>query len=126
MNGFGGIGGWEIVMLAVIVMVVLGPERMVKHAFKIGRWARQFSSYWQEGTRAFREQMRDFEDDAKHAVELPHVEAIKDMASELSSLNGLENTPEGIQETESTEGRDRNHANAANYSAWTTPDKPPR
>ena len=37
MNGIGGIGGWELLLVAVIAMLVLGPEHMVKHAYRFGR-----------------------------------------------------------------------------------------
>jgi len=36
MNGFGGIGGWELVLVSVIAILVLGPERMIDHAFRAG------------------------------------------------------------------------------------------
>ena len=32
MNGFGGIGGWEFLLIAVIAILVLGPERMIHYA----------------------------------------------------------------------------------------------
>ena len=55
MNGIGGIGGWELLLVAVIAMLVLGPEHMVKHAYRLGRWSRKLSRYWQEGVAAFLE-----------------------------------------------------------------------
>jgi len=69
MNGIGGIGGWELLLVAVIAMLVLGPEHMVKHAYRFGRWARKFSGYWQEAVGAFREQLKDIE---KEAVDGAH------------------------------------------------------
>jgi Sec-independent protein translocase protein TatA len=88
MNGFGGIGGWELMLLAVIFMAVLGPERMVKHAFQIGRWASQFIRYWQEGTSAFREQLRDLQNEADEAASLAHLEEIEDLTDEIQALDG--------------------------------------
>ena len=73
MNGIGGIGGWELLLVAVIAMLVLGPEHMVKHAYRFGRWARKFSGYWQEAVGAFREQLKDIE---KEAVAPPKVGSV--------------------------------------------------
>ena len=64
MNGFGGIGGWELLLIAVIAILVLGPERMIHYAFRTGRFVRKMSVYWQEGADAFRAEMRNVEEAA--------------------------------------------------------------
>ena len=83
MNGIGGIGGWELLLVAVIAMLVLGPEHMVKHAYRFGRWARKFSGYWQEAVGAFREQLKDIEKEAVDGAALPNLNELKDLAAEM-------------------------------------------
>ena len=84
MNGIGGIGGWELMLVAVIAMLVLGPEHMVKHAYRFGRWARKFSGYWQEAVAAFREQIKDIEEEAVgDGADLPNLNELRDLAAEL-------------------------------------------
>ncbi len=84
MNGIGGIGGWELLLVAVIAMLVLGPEHMVKHAYRLGRWARKLTLYWQEGTDAFREQLKDIEEDAiGDSIDFPNLAELKDLAAEI-------------------------------------------
>lgn len=86
MNIFG-IGGWELILIGLIAVLILGPERMVRYAYRAGRWMRQFSVIWQESLDVLRENLGEFEE------ELP-VEDIKrlrdfDIKSELG-LKGLE------------------------------------
>ena len=84
MNGIGGIGGWELLLVAVIAMLVLGPEHMVRHAYQLGRWVRRLSLYWQEGVTAFREQLKDIEEDVTDAsADLPNLAELKEMAAEI-------------------------------------------
>ena len=59
MNGFGGIGGGELLLIAVIAILVLGPERMIDYAFRAGRFVRKMSVYWQEGAAAFRAEVHN-------------------------------------------------------------------
>ena len=138
MNGLGGIGGWELVLVAIIVMVVMGPERMVKHAFQLGRWARQVSSYWKEGTSAFREQLRELETEAQVATDLPKLDEIKDLAEEFRLRDDgttaiMDTTPKSSKsaapdrhESDSSQSVDAADAGTASYSAWVPPKKPRR
>jgi|TARA_B100000315_G_C14135648_1_gene388988 sec-independent protein translocase protein TatB len=84
MNGIGGIGGWELLLVAVIAMLVLGPEHMVKHAYRLGRWSRKLSRYWQEGVAAFREQLKDIEEEAVgDGADFPNLTELKELAAEI-------------------------------------------
>ena len=136
MNGFGGIGGWELVLLAVIMMAVLGPERMIKHAFQIGTWARQFSRYWKEGTSAFRQELRNLESESQMSEDLPNLDEIKGLASELRLRDDVakinhgiapdtlaDQTPEG-QTDKSSESMGSISQGTVTYEAWAPPEKP--
>jgi len=147
MNGFSGIGGWELLLVAVIAMLVLGPERMVKHAYRLGRWARKFSSYWQEGVSAFREQIQDIEEDAVgDSADLPSLAQLKELAAEIRLEDELmgsvsaEAAPDAAARAEPETGRpaasasrpaSRTDPNTASekptsYSAWRPPREPTR
>lgn len=94
MNGFGGIGGWELLLVAVIAMLVLGPEHMVKHAYRFGRWARKLSIYWKEGEAAFREQLKDLEEEAiGDRADLPNLAELKELAAEIRLEDELMGRP---------------------------------
>jgi sec-independent protein translocase protein TatB len=48
MDQFFGIGLWELLMIAVIALVVLGPRQMIRMSRKAGEYARQFRSLWEQ------------------------------------------------------------------------------
>ena len=145
MNGFGGIGGWEFLLVAVIAMLVLGPEHMIKHAYRVGRWARTLSRYWQEGVTAFREQLKDIEEDAVgDSADLPNLAELKELAAEIRLGDELTGSvsreaasdeamgPEppqtgvaagGGAETASPDDRKIAAEKPTSYSAWRPPKK---
>ncbi|HCU81197.1 MAG: hypothetical protein CL789_01385 [Chloroflexi bacterium] len=83
MNGFGGIGGWEFLLIAVIAILVLGPERMIHYAFRAGRFARKMSAYWQEGAAAFRAEVHNIKEDANsHFDDIRSIGGTKDITSD--------------------------------------------
>ena len=94
MNGFGGIGGWELLLIEVIAILVLGPERMIDYAFRAGRFVRKMSVYWQEGAAAFRAEVHNIKEDTdSHFGDIQSIGGIKDIASELQSY------PESVDST---------------------------
>ena len=145
MNGFGGIGGWELLLVAVIAMLVLGPEHMVQHAYRIGRWARKLSRYWQEGVTAFREQVKDIEGEAVgDRAELSALSELKDLATEirmedvLTDSDSVQAAPDTFTQTDPETVRPARAAEEAaasndpktaaekpiSYNAWRPPKKP--
>jgi len=73
-----GIGGWELLLIAIIAMVVLGPERMLKHSFEAGRWLRKLSTYSRDALAMLEAQAREIDDGA-----------LVDAAKNLSDLKAL-------------------------------------
>ena len=57
-----GIGGWELLLIAIIAMVVLGPERMLKNSFEAGRWLRKLSAYSRDALAMLEAQAREIDD----------------------------------------------------------------
>lgn len=47
MNVFG-IGGWELVLVLIIMLVVAGPKRMAQWAYTLGRWTAKLRVMWEE------------------------------------------------------------------------------
>jgi sec-independent protein translocase protein TatB len=57
------INGWEFVMLLVIGVIVLGPERLPEYAAKLGRLVRQLKVMARDAQAQLKEQMGpEFED----------------------------------------------------------------
>jgi len=56
---FFGIGGWELILVGVLAILVFGPERMTRYAFQAGRWMRKFSIIWQDSLSTLREQLNE-------------------------------------------------------------------
>ena len=52
-----GVNGWEFVLLIVIAVVVLGPERLPEYAAKLGRLVRQVRAMAEGARGQLREQM---------------------------------------------------------------------
>jgi len=101
MNGFGGIGGWELLLIAVIAILVLGPERMIHYAFRTGRFVRKMSVYWQEGADAFRAEMRNVEEAADSDIsDIQDIGGTKEIASEFKTCtNSVDGTTTSMSGT---------------------------
>ncbi len=48
MNGFLGIGGWELILVVVIAIIVAGPKRIAQWAYVLGQWTAQLQRMWSE------------------------------------------------------------------------------
>jgi sec-independent protein translocase protein TatB len=51
------INGWELILLAVLAVVVLGPERLPDYAAKLGRFVRQARSMAERAKSQLKEEM---------------------------------------------------------------------
>jgi len=118
MNGFGGIGGWELLLIAVIAILVLGPERMIHYAFRAGRFVRKMSVYWQEGAAAFRAEVNNIEEAANSNIsDIQDIGGTKDITSEFktyansveSATTSISGTPTDTLNTESLDNSSQSH-----------------
>ncbi|MEO0562597.1 MAG: twin-arginine translocase TatA/TatE family subunit [Chloroflexota bacterium] len=66
MNIFG-IGGWELVLIVVIALVVAGPKRLAVWAYHLGQWTAKLQQLW----RQFAETLQSEMDEAGVNVEIP-------------------------------------------------------
>ena len=124
MNGFGGIGGWELLLIAVIAILVLGPERMIHYAFRAGRLVRKMSVYWQEGAAAFRAEVHNIEEAADSDIsDIQDIGGTKDITSEFKTYaNSVDSTTTSISETSTDEQNmytDKQSSKESHlYGAW--------
>jgi len=125
MNGFGGIGGWELLLIAVIAILVLGPERMIHYAFRAGRFVRKMSVYWQEGAAAFRAEVHNIEEAADSNIsDIQDIGGTKDIASEFKTYaNSVDSTTTSISgtstdtlNTESLDSSSQSHVDTMNLN----------
>lgn len=56
MNIFG-VGGWEFALIIIIALIVLGPERLVKYAYQIGRSLRKMTVIYREAADTLKAQL---------------------------------------------------------------------
>ena len=80
-----GIGGWELVLIAIIAMVVLGPERMLKNSFEAGRWLRKLSAYSRDALAMLEAQAREI-DDGSLVDATKSLSELKALGTELQTM----------------------------------------
>jgi sec-independent protein translocase protein TatB len=61
--GFFGIGTWELLVIGLIALVVLGPKQMILLARKAGELLRQFQLMWQEASKTIDKELKTLDDD---------------------------------------------------------------
>jgi Sec-independent protein translocase protein TatA len=66
MNFFG-IGGTELVVIALIMLIVAGPKRTIRWAYVLGVWVGKARTLWQQAVEALQKEM----DEAGVNVQLP-------------------------------------------------------
>ena len=107
MNVFG-VGGWELILVGILAILVFGPDRMARYAFQFGRWMRKFSVIWQESVGTLREQLEE---------EIGYDVTDEDIAM-LKNLRNLDLKKQlGLRDVE-IEPSDNGGADPKPYSAW--------
>lgn len=62
-----GMGGWELFLVFVIMLVVAGPKRMAQWAYALGKWSAKMREVWQQTVKVLQHEL----DEAGIEVELP-------------------------------------------------------
>jgi len=57
MDGFFGIGAWEMLVIAAIALIVLGPKQMILMSRKAGEYLRQFRELWTQLSAAWQKEL---------------------------------------------------------------------
>jgi Sec-independent protein translocase protein TatA len=124
MNIFG-IGGWELVLILLIGLVIAGPKRMIQWAYLLGRFTARLRDMWAEMMVVVQKELDDSGVDVKLPKELPTRqniarsfnsaikpirEPLEQTASELNSdLRVLKETSR-LAQTGTTPARSNGHA----------------
>ncbi len=66
MNVFG-IGGWELVLVLLIMLIVAGPKRMAQWAYTLGTWTAKLRVMWEEVAESLQKEL----DESGVNVEVP-------------------------------------------------------
>lgn len=62
--GFFGIGTWELMVIGLIALLVLGPKQMILLARKAGELLHQFQLMWQEASKTIDQEIKSLESEA--------------------------------------------------------------
>ncbi len=54
-----GVGGWELVAILVIMLIVAGPERMIRWAYHMGRYMAYFRRMWSDSMQVLQEGLKE-------------------------------------------------------------------
>ncbi|MGV2435843.1 MAG UNVERIFIED_CONTAM: twin-arginine translocase TatA/TatE family subunit [Anaerolineae bacterium] len=56
MNLFG-VGGWELFLVFVIMLIVAGPKRIVQWAYTLGKWSAKMQQVWQQTVKVLQSEL---------------------------------------------------------------------
>ncbi|HUN24370.1 MAG TPA: twin-arginine translocase TatA/TatE family subunit [Anaerolineales bacterium] len=82
-----GIGTWELFIIVFLSMLVLGPERMTRHAFTLGKWMRRFQQEAAKMTAVLRAEFAKVDEENAVGSLLQDVQSIR------SDFTSVFNTP---------------------------------
>lgn len=66
-----GIGGWELVTILVIMLVVAGPKRMIAWSYTLGKYVAVLRDMWAEAAKTLQQEFDQAGVDVKIPKELP-------------------------------------------------------
>jgi Sec-independent protein translocase protein TatA len=66
-----GIGGWELVLIFIIMLLVAGPKRMVRWAYVMGTYIAKFRNIWAETVDVIQQEFDDAGVDVKIPRDIP-------------------------------------------------------
>lgn len=54
-----GIGGWELVLIIIIMLVVAGPKRMAIWAYTLGQWTAKLRTLWEDVAASIQSELKE-------------------------------------------------------------------
>ena len=66
-----GVGGWEIAVILVIMLIVAGPKRMIAWAYVLGQYTSKLRRMWAETMTAFQKELNESGVDIELPKEIP-------------------------------------------------------
>lgn len=82
MNIFG-MGGAELVLIIVIMLVVAGPKRMIRWMYILGQWVGRFRVMWSQAVDVMEKEMRDAGMDVNLPRDIPNRGNLNQWANQL-------------------------------------------
>jgi sec-independent protein translocase protein TatB len=89
--GFFGIGTWELLVIGLIALVVLGPKQMILLARKAGELLHQFQLMWQEASKTIDKELKTLDEDGTNIQGLG--KEIQSLADEMKNTIGSISIP---------------------------------
>jgi Sec-independent protein translocase protein TatA len=77
-----GVGGWELIAILLIMLVVAGPKRMLQWAYIVGRYVAKFRAMWAETMTMIQKEFDAAGVDVKLPKEPPTRQSIRKMTGE--------------------------------------------
>lgn len=77
-----GVGGWELVIIFLIMLVVAGPKRMIQWSYVLGKYLGQMRILWGQMVDAVQKEFDDAGVDVKLPREVPTRQNINRMAQD--------------------------------------------
>ncbi len=66
-----GIGGWELVAILLIMLIVAGPKRMISWSYTLGKYVSQLRRMWSETAQVIQKEFDDAGVDVKVPTNIP-------------------------------------------------------
>jgi Sec-independent protein translocase protein TatA len=66
-----GIGGWELVAIFVIMLIVAGPKRMIGWSYTLGRYVGMAKDMWAQTARQLEKELKDSGVDVELPKDIP-------------------------------------------------------
>jgi Sec-independent protein translocase protein TatA len=133
-----GIGGWELIAILLIVIIVAGPKRMLTWSYQLGRYIAILRSMWVETARQLQKEFDSAGVDVKVPEELPTRQHIQKEIGRLAApvTQPLEDTMQNLKVTSADIRRPltapkpaetpvpppANTASNGDFGTWSKPD----
>lgn len=133
MNIFG-IGGTELILIVLIMLVVAGPKRMLQWAYIAGKYLAQLQAVWRELMKGVQKEIDDAGMDLKLPTELPNRQNISRLASQVmqpvqepvkKAIKEYETEIKGLENSMKVEMPNGTNGRPANLPKPKTPTSPP-
>lgn len=79
-----GIGGWELVAIFIIMLLVAGPKRMIAWSYTLGRWVATVQKMWRTTAEQIQKELDAEGIDIKVPRDLPTRNSIRKEAGRLA------------------------------------------
>jgi Tat protein translocase TatB subunit len=119
---FFGIGTWELMVVGLIALIVLGPKQMIILARRAGELLRQFQGIWQEASKTIDKEIKAIEAEAGDLTQLP--KEFTALTNQVKNALTLDSPANGKTQSASPAQPEPSIRPPAPPSAWTASPSP--